>query len=401
MPEESTRPFQDPSFPIFDADNHFYEPADALTRHLPAELHGAIRYVEIDGRTKLAIRNKITDYIPNPTFERVGRPGAQEEYFKSGNPEGQSTREIIGKGIDCPDAFRFPEPRLALMDELGLDYAMIMPTLASLIEERLRDAPSVAADIIHSLNRWIHDEWSFEYEGRIFPVPVLTPGIVDRALAEVEWLANLGARAVLMRPAPAWGSNGPRSFGLPEFDPLWRLIEETGLLVVIHASDSGYTRYMNEWEGSTGEMVAFGKPKPFSYAIGKQHREIQDAVTSLIAHGTLTRHPKLKIALIENGAAWVLPLLDHLEYIYSLIPQEFECNPTDIFRRNFWLHPFHEEDPSEIISRLGSSRIVFGSDYPHVEGLAKPLSYLERLSDQPFDDIKRIMGQNMIELLDV
>ena len=58
---------------------------------------GAIDYVEVHGRTKIAIRGAISDYIPNPTFDVVARPGAQEEYFRDGNPEGKSYREIIGE----------------------------------------------------------------------------------------------------------------------------------------------------------------------------------------------------------------------------------------------------------------------------------------------------------------
>src|ERR1700694_3080221 len=122
-------------FPVFDADNHLYETREAMTRYLPDEYKGAIDYVDVHGRTKIVVRGQITNYIPNPTFDRVGRPGAQEEYFKGGNPEGKSHREIIGKGIDCPPAFREAGPRLELMDEQGVDYALMLPTLASLVEE--------------------------------------------------------------------------------------------------------------------------------------------------------------------------------------------------------------------------------------------------------------------------
>ena len=84
-------------FPVFDADNHMYETTDAFTKFLPKEYDGLVKYVQVNGRTKIALRNVISDYIPNPTFEVVGRPGAQEAYFKEGNPEGKSRREMIGK----------------------------------------------------------------------------------------------------------------------------------------------------------------------------------------------------------------------------------------------------------------------------------------------------------------
>jgi hypothetical protein len=75
-------------YPLFDADNHLYEPQEAMTRYLPKEYRNAIQYVQVNGRTKIAIRGQISEYIPNPTFEVVARPGAMEEYFKVGNPDG-------------------------------------------------------------------------------------------------------------------------------------------------------------------------------------------------------------------------------------------------------------------------------------------------------------------------
>ena len=92
-------------FPVNDADNHMYETPDAFTKYLPKEYEGVIKYVQVNGRTKIAIKNVISDYIPNPTFEVVARPGAQEEYFQIGNPEGKSRREIMGKPMRAPDAF--------------------------------------------------------------------------------------------------------------------------------------------------------------------------------------------------------------------------------------------------------------------------------------------------------
>ena len=52
------------------------------------------------------IRGTVSEYIPNPTFEVVARPGAQEEYFRNGNPEGKSYREIVGKPMRSIPAFQ-------------------------------------------------------------------------------------------------------------------------------------------------------------------------------------------------------------------------------------------------------------------------------------------------------
>jgi len=93
---------------LFDADNHLYETREALTKYLPDRYRGAIDYVDVHGRTKIVIRGQISDYIPNPTFDVVARPGAQEDYFRFGNPDGKSRREIFGKPMQAIPAF--PEP---------------------------------------------------------------------------------------------------------------------------------------------------------------------------------------------------------------------------------------------------------------------------------------------------
>ena len=388
-------------YPVFDADNHLYETKEALTKHLPDRYRGAIDYVDVHGRTKIAVRGQISDYIPNPTFERIGRPGAQAEFFKHGNPDGKSKREIIGRGIDCPPAFRNAAARLTLLDEQGIDFAIMLPTLASLIEERMKDDPDLSAAAIHAVNEWMLEEWPYVYQGRIFSTPIVTPGVVDKALEELEFIIDNGGRVVLMRPAPAWGYTGPRSFALPEFDRYWERVQEAGILVVFHASDSGYVRHWNEWEGIKGETLPFAEPQRFTAVLAGAHREIQDAVTAMICHGALWRFPGLRIALIENGAGWVPNVLHHLDETYKSMPHLFPEAPSETFARHFWMHPFHEEDPRKLVDLLGADHVIFGSDYPHVEGLAEPLSYAHELAGLPQADIQRIMGGNMMGLLGV
>src|ERR1700733_1282169 len=102
---------------IFDADNHLYETKEALTKYLPERYKNAVDYVEVRGRTKIVVRGQISEYIPNPTFDVVARPGAQEDYYRNGNPDGKSRREIFGEPMRAIAAFRAPAARLQLWDE--------------------------------------------------------------------------------------------------------------------------------------------------------------------------------------------------------------------------------------------------------------------------------------------
>ncbi|HWD52951.1 MAG TPA: amidohydrolase family protein [Acidimicrobiales bacterium] len=388
-------------FPVFDADNHMYENTDAFTKYLPPEYEGLIRYVELNGRTKIAVGGMISEYIPNPTFEVVAAPGAQEEYFRKGNPEGKSRREIMGKPIRALPGFSSPEPRLQLMDEQGIDRALMWPTLASLLEERLRGDPPATHAVVHALNQWMHEHWTFNYQDRIFPTPVIHLGIVEKGIEELEWVLDHGARIVLIRPAPVPGFMGPRSMALPEFDPFWKLVVEAGIPVGMHASDSGYQRYLNEWEGISREMTPFKGGSGFQAIVGHMGRPIVDTMASLIGHGLCTRFPELRFAPVENGSNWVRPLLHEMEQAYASAPRSFEEDPVEVFKRNIYVHPFHEEDPVGLIELLGAERVLFGSDFPHPEGLADPLSFVDELTSVPDADVAKIMGGNLGHLMGV
>src|ERR1700758_1871870 len=385
-------------FPVFDGDNHMYETRDALTKFLPPEYHGAIRYVEVDGRTKIATLGQISEYIPNPTFDKVAAPGAQEDYFHNGNPEGKSHREILGKAIEATPAMREPAPRLALMDEQGIDKSMMYPTLASLVEERFREHPEATHAIIHGLNQWLHEAWQFDYKGRIFTTPIITLPVVEWAIDELDWVVERGARAILIRPAPVPGFRGPRSFALPEFDPFWQKCVEHDVLVAMHSSDSGYSRYTSEWDGAAQEMLPF---QTNAMSILNEWRPVQDAVASWVIHGALFRFPALKVAVIEAGSKWMFPLLDSMAEVYKKAPEAFPGNPIEEIKNRIHVSPFYEEGIDDLINLIGVDRVLYGSDYPHPEGLAEPTHYVTALEHLSVEDQAKIMGGNLGRLVTV
>ena len=383
---------------VFDADNHLYETEDALTRCLPERHKNLFRYVEVKGRKKLVVRDRLTEFIPNPTFEVIAAPGSHMAFFAGDNPEGKSIRELTGKPIACPPSFREPESRLALLDEQGIAGTLMFPTLASLIEERLLDDPDLTQVAITAFNDWLHEQWTFDYQGRIFATPIVNPCVLDKGIAELDRLLDRGAKVVLLRPAPVSGLRGSRSPFLPEFDPFWARIEESGVLVTLHASDSGYQRYLNTWEGSgDSEYVAFA-PKTFAY-VADGGRMIHDALASAVCHGMLTRFPGVRLMSVENGGSWVPGFFKHLESAYKRMPREFPEHPLDVVARNIWINPFWEDSLHGLIDLVGAERICFGSDYPHAEGLAEPLGWAKQIDDLPQEAVERIMGGNMFSLI--
>ena len=166
----------------------------------------------------------------------------------------------------------------------------------------------------------------------------------------------------------------------------------------MHSSDSGYERYVNEWVGTDIEYKPF-EPNAFTHL--SVWRPIEDAVASMICHGALSRFPDLKLAVIENGSTWVGPLLERLADIYKKMPQNFSENPVDVLKRNVHVSPFWEEDLGALADMIGEDRVLFGSDYPHPEGLADPASYVDELKGQSEQRVRKIMGGNLARLMNV
>ena len=141
--------------PIFDADQHMYETPDSLTKYLPEKYSRAVQFAQIGRQTRIVINNKINDFIPNPTFERVAAPGAHEKFFAGENTEGLTLREMQGPAVAAPAATRNPGDRVAELDRQGVVEALNYPTLASLIEHATADDPELTLAIVHALNQWM------------------------------------------------------------------------------------------------------------------------------------------------------------------------------------------------------------------------------------------------------
>ncbi|HLG66724.1 MAG TPA: amidohydrolase family protein [Acidimicrobiales bacterium] len=395
-------------YTTFDADNHLYENRDALTKFLPPEYQGVVKYVEVNGRTKLAIRDHISEYIPNPTFAKVAVPGGYGRDITkgSGRPTAGDPRMGLQKVRAMPsmDAFFDPEPRLTLMKDMGIDRTLLWPTLASVLEERVADDPDVAVAVIHALNRWMDEHWSFVYADAIYATPIVSLAAGnDRAIEELEFVHERGAKIFLMRVAPVPTWKGRRSFALPEFDPFWARVQELDMVVGMHSGDAGYQRYINEWEGIGTEHLPFKNVgSPAFSRLFPERSPVQDAVASIIGHGLATRFPRLKFMPVEYPATWVRPFVRRLREAYDESPVLFDEEPFEVFARNIYVHAFHEPDPQGLLDLgIPADHLMFGSDFPHPEGMADPLAYSEVVAGLPDDTQALIMGGSIEKALGV
>jgi len=396
-------------YTTFDADNHLYENRDALTKFIPREYEGVIKYVDVHGRTKLAIRDKISEYIPNPTFGKVAVPGGYGHDVTKGDGKAVAGDPRLGlqkvRAMPGIDAFFDPEPRLSLMKDMGIDRTLLWPTLASVLEGRVADDPDVAVTVIHALNQWMHEHWSYVYSDAIYATPIISLAAgTGRALEELEYIHERGAKIFLIRVAPVPTWKGRKSFALPEFDPFWEQVQELDLVVGMHSGDGDDSRrYLNEWDGIGSDPLPFKQPGSPGFArLAVERSLVQDGVASIIGHGLATRFPKLKFMPVEFQATWIRPFVQRMQEAYESAPVLFDEEPYEVFKRNIYVHTFHEADPKGLLDMgIPADRLMFGSDFPHPEGMADPLSYSEVVGGLPEDTQALIMGGSLEKALKV
>jgi predicted TIM-barrel fold metal-dependent hydrolase len=82
-------------------------------------------------------------------------------------------------------------------------------------------------------------------------------------------------------------------------------------------------------------------------------------------------------------------------------PKLFPVDPVEQLRDNVWVAPYYEDDLPDLASVIGVDKILFGSDWPHGEGLENPLSFTDELAGFSDTDIRKVMRDNALDLLDV
>jgi predicted TIM-barrel fold metal-dependent hydrolase len=379
----------------FDADNHYYEALDAFTRHLDPR-HGprTVQWAEIDGRKYHVVGGRVSRAVVNPTFNPIAKAGAMHDFFR-GNPDRRSPVEFLREREPIRPEYRDHDARLQVMDELGLEAVWLFPTLGVLYEELLKHDPEAVTITFRAFNRWLDEDWGYAYQDRIFAAPYLSLADVDWVVEELEWALGRGARVVVMRPAAPTTAVGQRPPADPVFDPFWARVNEAGITVVAHAGDSGYSSQGYARDGFSASFEGAGRP---SIKIFAMERAIYDFLASLVFDELFVRFPNVRIASVENGSEFLPDLFRKLRSTSRKLPGFFADDPVERFRRHVWINPFWEDDVDEVVGLMGADRVVFGSDWPHIEGMPRPLDYVAELKELDDPTRQLILRDNAREL---
>jgi predicted TIM-barrel fold metal-dependent hydrolase len=382
---------------LCDADQHYYEAQDCLTRHLDPKWRRVVKWIEVDGRTSLLIHSKMLTVVPNPTYNPVGAPGSLETYFRAENVDAVELRDMVQMQPIQPE-YQNRDLRVARLDQQGVEQAWLIPSLGLGIEEMLQEDPESAMAIFTAYNRWLEEDWGYDRDGRILTGPMIS--LIDEVAAEAELdrVLEIGTRMVIMRAGPVGNPYGrPPSPADPRFDRVWAKLAESGTVVAIHAGDAGYTKYLADWGESTKYMGMKSSPLTEVLSVGVE-RPIFDMMAAMICHGLFDRHPKLKIATLELGSAWVPELHRRLRVAYGKTPQMFRRDPVESFRDNVWIAPFYEDRITNLRDLHGADRILLGSDWPHPEGLSEPRKWIGDFVPLGEVDMRKALRENQLAL---
>ena len=378
----------------FDADNHYYEALDAFSRHLdPRHATRVFEWAQIGRRTYPVLGGKVFRGVKNATFDPVAFPGVLADYFR-GNPNDEDPLELLSRHEPIRPEYRDRDARLAVMDQHGLDKVWLFPTLGMIYEDPLKHDPGAVQLLFTAFNRWLEEDWGFAYQDRIFSAPYFTLVDVDWACAELEWAIERGARTIVTRPAAPITADGPLSPGNVRFDPFWARVNEAGITVVVHAGDSGYTSHGYATDGFTTDFG--GVPQPIKML--QLERPIEDWLSSLICDNLFHRFPNLRVASVENGSKFLPGMFERLRVVGRKMNGWFPEDPVETFRRHVWVNPFWEDQVDDVIDACGVDRVIFGTDWPHIEALPNPLDYVSEVLHLPAASQKLILADNVAVL---
>ncbi len=384
---------------LWDADNHYYEPRDCFTRYIdPGMAERAVRTVtDRDGREVVLVGDRRFTFLLDPFRDTTPKPGSLREMLRSmssGSTKESSDVEPVQPEYVNRDA------RLAVMDAQGIEAILLFPTLAVCVEHFMKDDPQQLYANIHAFNRWLDDDWGFAHEGRLFGVPLLSLRDVDRAVAELEFVLDRGARAIDLRPGPA----ADRSPADPHFDPFWARVNEAGIPVCFHVGESGYNELYSVAWGEEANPSSHHQ-SAFQWTSFFGDRPIMDTFSALVLHNLFGRFPNVRCVSVENGSLFVPYLLQVMNKMNGMgrngpwLGGRITERPSEIFKRHVYISPYHEEDVVALAGLIGDDRVLFGSDYPHAEGLAEPRDFADTVRSLGPDAVRRVMRDNLRGLL--
>jgi predicted TIM-barrel fold metal-dependent hydrolase len=372
-------------FFVVSADGHVNEPRDVWSARVEPKFRDRLPRVKVDedGR-KWFVAEGIR---PSMIREAPRDQTISTEEFMSddGRAAGRPGLDKT-KGAMFQNQGGYDQDRYKDMDFDGIDAEIIFPN-KGLTNWQSPD-PELNVAMCRAWTDWAHE--TFGGHSRSFPAACVAPADVASAVKDIESAADRGFKFVMMPPLVTG-----TGYHMPEFDPIWDALSETGLPVTFHAGTGKDPRTAS---GHGGAII--------NYVVHAMNTVLEPTV-QLCASGVFDRYPKLKFATIEAGAGWIpyaLWAMDHGQIAFDFwVSPRLKYKPSEYFRMHG--HASFETDPIgiELMDHIGIESLLWGNDYPHIEGSwpNSEQAIKSWSSDLSKADLAKIIGLNSADLFNI
>ncbi len=369
--------------PVIDCDSHVMEPADLWLRYLEPQFRDrAIRIEERDGVEVLLIGEQ-----PVLQGRLAGLGGAhipRHQLFAAG------LKYIDG----CEPASYDPAARIAMLDDWQVDKGVLFPTIG-ILPFPTDDMPLCNA-YCRAYNRWQSD-FHADAKDRVVPIAILNWQDVDNAVIELAHCIKAGFKGLFVPPEVV---NGVRP-GQQHFDPIWHLCEEAAIPGCLHV--------IVRFGGAAVPFAAWHQTGPgatFTFGLGAVGQLIP-ALASLVLDGLFDRFPGLKIVSVEAGCGFAAHLMDRLDekhqFFGKFVAKPLKLKPGEYIQQNcYFVAEPEERTIGAMLELVGEDRILWGSDYPHVDSTLEA-PHLIRDSIARLSPARQaaVLGDNAVKLFNL
>ena len=322
------------------ADSHFLEPEDLWSVILPASQAARMP------RSERVSENEELVHVDGQSFRRT------IPRFMTKLGDGNLT--AWDEGHRAPGA-RDVHLRLKDLDSEGIWGEVIYASLG-MWSHLVRDR-ELSCAAARGQNEWLVSEIQGAAPDRLVPcahIPLLD---VEDAAKEAEHAAAIGLHAISL---PTGTPSSVPDYNSPEWDRLWSVAAEAGLVLGFHIGTDGGDTVRTR--GAGGAVINY-----VDTSYGGQR-----AATKLVACGALDRHPNLKMLVSEGGATWVPFLGDRMNEAYrqhgGFVRPKLSKLPKEILYSQVYASFQHDESAPAANWAMGYTNVTWGADYPHVEG---------------------------------
>jgi predicted TIM-barrel fold metal-dependent hydrolase len=364
-----------------DADGHILEPANLWQEYLVP--HFRDRAIRIDhddqGHEVLLIDGKSLEAVHG----RLAALGGIDM-----DAAATLTTGLHTYADGCPLGSYDPKARIEVLDQEGIDIALLYPTIGICWEGHVQD-PALAHAYTEAYNRWLVDFCSYDPK-RLVPVAHLNLLDPEMAIHEMQRAYAAGCRGIYI--SPDMFARGRKRFDDPSLDRFWAAAQELELPIAFHVvvRDQPTTSYTDPLEQ---DGARFGL---FSFAF--LAIDVMAGFTELLTIGVLERFPRLKISVLEAGSNWISAWLDRLDHKFEVMHAStiLTMKPSDYFRRQCLVSADPDESiTADVVRHMGADYFIWASDYPHIDasmGVVKEMR--SRLAPLSLADQRKVLGEN-------